>query len=158
MGIFEGHLRVHKGGRFALVAARWNDFIVERLVGGAQDCLRRHGVADDAMDLIKVPGSFELPLGAQALAKSGKYDAVIALGCVIRGGTPHFDLIAAEVTKGVAQVSLQTGVPIAFGVLTTDTAEQAIDRAGVKMGNKGWEAAMSALEMVDLLKQLKGGK
>jgi 6,7-dimethyl-8-ribityllumazine synthase len=158
MGIFEGHLRVHKGGRFALVASRWNDFIVERLVGGAQDCLRRHGVADDAMDLIKVPGSFELPLGAQAAAKSGKYDAVIALGCVIRGGTPHFDLIAAEVTKGVAQVSLQTGVPIAFGVLTTDTAEQAIDRAGVKMGNKGWEAAMSALEMVDLLKQLKGGK
>ena len=158
MGIFEGHLRVHKGGRFALVASRWNDFIVERLVGGAQDCLRRHGVADDAMDLIKVPGSFELPLGAQAVAKSGKYDAVIALGCVIRGGTPHFDLIAAEVTKGVAQVSLQTGVPIAFGVLTTDTAEQAIDRAGVKMGNKGWEAAMSALEMVDLLKQLKGGK
>ena len=158
MGIFEGHLRVHKGGRFALVAARWNDFIVERLVGGAQDCLRRHGVADDAMDLIKVPGSFELPLAAQALAKSGKYDAIIALGCVIRGGTPHFDLIAAEVTKGVAQVSLQTGVPIAFGVLTTDTAEQAIDRAGVKMGNKGWEAAMSALEMVDLLRQLKGGK
>ncbi|HTL98380.1 MAG TPA: 6,7-dimethyl-8-ribityllumazine synthase [Holophagaceae bacterium] len=158
MGIFEGHLRVHKGGKFALVASRWNDFIVERLVGGAQDCLRRHGVADDAMDLIKVPGSFELPLAAQAAAKSGKYDAVIALGCVIRGGTPHFDLIAAEVTKGVAQVSLQTGVPIAFGVLTTDTAEQAIDRAGVKMGNKGWEAAMSALEMVDLLKQLKGGK
>ncbi|HET6330866.1 MAG TPA: 6,7-dimethyl-8-ribityllumazine synthase [Holophagaceae bacterium] len=158
MGIFEGHLRVHKGAKFALVASRWNDFIVERLVGGAQDCLRRHGVADDAMDLIKVPGSFELPLGAQAAAKSGKYDAVIALGCVIRGGTPHFDLIAAEVTKGVAQVSLQTGVPIAFGVLTTDTAEQAIDRAGVKMGNKGWEAAMSALEMVDLLKQLKGGK
>jgi 6,7-dimethyl-8-ribityllumazine synthase len=158
MGIFEGHLRVPKGGRFALVASRWNDFIVERLVGGAQDCLRRHGLADDAMDLIKVPGSFELPLAAQAAAKSGKYDAVIALGCVIRGGTPHFDLIAAEVTKGVAQVSLQTGVPIAFGVLTTDTAEQAIDRAGVKMGNKGWEAAMSALEMVDLLKQLKGGK
>ena len=158
MGIFEGHLRVHKGGKFALVASRWNDFIVERLVGGAQDCLRRHGVADDAMDLIKVPGSFELPLAAQAAAKSGRYDAVIALGCVIRGGTPHFDLIAAEVTKGVAQVSLQTGVPIAFGVLTTDTAEQAIDRAGVKMGNKGWEAAMSALEMVDLLKQLKGGK
>jgi len=158
MGIFEGHLRVPKGGRFALVASRWNDFIVERLVGGAQDCLRRHGVADDAMDLIKVPGSFELPLATQAAAKSGKYDAVIALGCVIRGGTPHFDLIAAEVTKGVAQVSLQTGVPIAFGVLTTDTAEQAIDRAGVKMGNKGWEAAMSALEMVDLLKQLKSGK
>lgn len=158
MGIFEGHLRVAKGGRFALVASRWNDFIVERLVGGAQDCLRRHGMADDAMDLIKVPGSFELPLAAQAAAKSGKYDAVIALGCVIRGGTPHFDLIAAEVTKGVAQVSLQTGVPIAFGVLTTDTAEQAIDRAGVKMGNKGWEAAMSALEMVDLLRQLKGAK
>ena len=158
MGIFEGHLRVHKGDRFALVASRWNDFIVERLTGGAQDCLRRHGVADGAMDLLKVPGSFELPLAAQAAAQSGKYAGVIALGCVIRGGTPHFDLIAAEVTKGVAQVSMQTGVPVAFGVLTTDTAEQAIDRAGVKMGNKGWEAAMTVLEMVDLLRQLKGGK
>jgi 6,7-dimethyl-8-ribityllumazine synthase len=158
MAIFEGHLRVNKGDRFALVAARWNDFIVERLVGGAQDCILRHGGTESQIDLIKVPGSFELPLAAQWAAQSGKYAGVIALGCVIRGGTPHFDMIAAEVTKGTAQVSLNSGVPVAFGVLTTDTVEQAIDRAGVKHGNKGWEAAMSLLEMVDLRASFKSGK
>ncbi|HJV21576.1 MAG TPA: 6,7-dimethyl-8-ribityllumazine synthase [Holophagaceae bacterium] len=158
MGIFEGHLRVHKGDRFALVASRWNDFIVERLVLGAQDCLLRHGGTEDQMDLIKVPGSFELPFAAKLAAQSGKYAGVCVLGCVIRGGTPHFDMIAAEVTKGTAAVGLETGVPVAFGVLTTDTVEQAIDRAGVKHGNKGWEAAQSLLELVDLHRTLKGKK
>lgn len=161
MAIFEGHLRVQKGDRFALVCSRWNDFIVERLVLGAQDCILRHGGSEAQIDVIKVPGSFELPLAAKWAAESGKYAGVCVLGTVIRGGTPHFDLIAAEVTKGTASVSLQSGVPVAFGVLTTDSVEQAIDRAGVKHGNKGWEAAMSLLEMVDLranLKQTKGAK
>lgn len=150
MGIFEGHIRVHGGDRFALIASRWNDFIVERLIQGAQDCILRHGGTADQVDLIRVPGSFELPQVAKLAAQSGRYAGVIVLGTVIRGGTPHFDLIAAEVTKGVAQVALETGVPTAFGVLTTDSVEQAIDRAGAKMGNKGWEAAQSVLEMVDL--------
>lgn len=150
MGIFEGHICVHPGDRFALVAARWNDFIVERLIQGAQDCILRHGGQEDQMDLIRVPGSFELPQAAKLAAQSGRYAGVIVLGTVIRGGTPHFDLIAAEVTKGAAQVALDTGLPLSFGVLTTDSVEQAIDRAGAKMGNKGWEAAMSVLEMVDL--------
>ena len=160
MAIFEGHLRVRKGDRFALVCARWNDFIVERLVLGAQDCIIRHGGSPDQIDVIKVPGSFELPLAAKWAAQGGKYAGVCVLGTVIRGGTPHFDMIAAEVTKGVASVSLESGVPVAFGVLTTDTVEQAIDRAGVKHGNKGWEAAQSLLEMVDLRAGLstKGGK
>ena len=150
MGIFEGHIRVHEGDRFALIASRWNDFIVERLIQGAQDCILRHGGKADQLDLIRVPGSFELPQVAKLAAQSGRYAGVVVLGTVIRGGTPHFDLIAAEVTKGVAQVALETGVPMAFGVLTTDSVEQAIDRAGAKMGNKGWEAAQSVLEMVDL--------
>lgn len=150
MGIFEGHIRVHGGDRFALVASRWNDFIVERLIDGAKDCILRHGGNEDQMDLIRVPGSFELPQAAKLAAQSGRYAGIIVLGTVIRGGTPHFDMIAAEVTKGAAQVALDTGLPLAFGVLTTDSVEQAIDRAGAKMGNKGWEAAMSVLEMVDL--------
>lgn len=158
MAIFEGHLRIHGGDRFALVASRWNDFIVERLVGGATDCILRHGGSEAQIDLIKVPGSFELPLAAQWAAQSGKYAGVIALGCVIRGGTPHFDMIAAEVTKGAAQVALHSGVPVAFGVLTTDTVEQAIDRAGVKHGNKGWEAAQSLLEMADLRRTFGSAK
>lgn len=158
MGIFEGHIRVHSGDRFALVASRWNDFIVERLVEGAKDCILRHGGREDQMDLIRVPGSFELPQAAKLAARSGSYAGVIVLGTVIRGGTPHFDLIAAEVTKGAAQVALDTGLPLAFGVLTTDSVEQAIDRAGAKMGNKGWEAAMSVLEMVDLAHTLNGKK
>jgi 6,7-dimethyl-8-ribityllumazine synthase len=158
MGIFEGHIRVHAGDRFALVASRWNDFIVERLIDGAKDCILRHGGNEDQMDLIRVPGSFELPQAAKLAAKSGNYAGVIVLGSVIRGGTPHFDMIAAEVTKGAAQVALDTGLPLAFGVLTTDSVEQAIDRAGAKMGNKGWEAAQSMLEMVDLAHTLSGKK
>ena len=155
MGIFEGQLRVHEGDRFALVASRFNEFIVDRLVGGATDCIIRHGGSEAQIDLIRVPGSFELPQVAQQVARSGKYAGVVLLGAVIRGGTPHFDMIANEVTKGTAQVGLDTGVPMIFGVLTTDTVEQAIDRAGTKMGNKGWEAAMSLLEMVDLFHLLK---
>ena len=158
MGIFEGHIRVHEGDRFALVASRWNDFIVERLIQGAQDCLLRHGGKEDQLDLIRVPGSFELPQVAKLAAQSGRYAGVIVLGTVIRGGTPHFDMIASEVTKGTAQVGLETGVPVVFGVLTTDTVEQAIERAGTKMGNKGWESAQSLIEMVDLLRALKTGK
>jgi 6,7-dimethyl-8-ribityllumazine synthase len=154
MGIFEGHLRVDKGDQFALVAARWNEFIVDRLVGGAMDCILRHGGAEAQVDLIKVPGSFELPQVALQAARSGKYAGLVVLGCVIRGGTPHFDMIAAEVTKGTAMVGLETGVPTVFGVLTTDTIDQAIERAGTKMGNKGWEAAMALLELVDLNRQL----
>jgi 6,7-dimethyl-8-ribityllumazine synthase len=158
MGIFEGHIRVHKGDRFALVASRFNDFIVERLIEGAKDCILRHGGQEEQMDLIRVPGSFELPQATKLAAQSGRYAGVIVLGTVIRGGTPHFDMIAAEVTKGAAQVALETGLPLAFGVLTTDSVEQAIDRAGAKMGNKGWEAAMSVIEMVDLAHTLSSEK
>jgi 6,7-dimethyl-8-ribityllumazine synthase len=158
MAIFEGQLRVEKGDRFAFVAARFNEFIVDRLVGGATDCILRHGGSEAQIDLLKVPGSFELPQAALLAARSGKYTGVVVLGAVIRGGTPHFDMIAAEVTKGAAQVALETGVPVIFGVLTTDTVEQAIERAGTKMGNKGWEAAQSLLEMADLWRALKKGK
>ncbi len=158
MGIFEGHIRVHVGDRFALVASRWNDFIVERLIEGAKDCILRHGGSEEQMDLIRVPGCFELPQAAKLAATSGRYSGVIVLGTVIRGGTPHFDLIAGEVTKGAAQVALDTGLPLAFGVLTTDSVEQAIDRAGAKMGNKGWEAAQSVIEMIDLAHLLSGKK
>jgi 6,7-dimethyl-8-ribityllumazine synthase len=155
MGIFEGQLRVNKGDRFALVASRFNEFIVDRLIGGATDCILRHGGSEAQIDLIRVPGSFELPQVALQVARSGQYAGVVLVGAVIRGGTPHFDMIANEVTKGAAQVGLETGVPVIFGVLTTDTVEQAIDRAGTKMGNKGWEAAMSLLELVDLFHVLK---
>ncbi len=158
MGIFEGHIRVHAGDRFALAASRWNDFIVERLIEGAKDCILRHGGSEEQMDLIRVPGCFELPQAAKLAATSGRYSGVIVLGTVIRGGTPHFDLIAGEVTKGAAQVALDTGLPLAFGVLTTDSVEQAIDRAGAKMGNKGWEAAQSVIEMIDLAHLLSGKK
>lgn len=150
MKVFEGQLCVHKGDRFALVAARFNDFIVDRLVGGAVDCIKRHGGSEDQVDLFKVPGSFELPQLTRKIALSGRYAGVVVLGAVIRGGTPHFDMIAGEVTKGIAHVALESGVPTVFGVLTTDSVDQAIDRAGTKMGNKGWEAAQSMLEMVDL--------
>ena len=153
--VIEGSL-IDVGGRYAIVASRFNDFIVGRLVEGAVDALVRHGAAADAITIVKVPGAFEVPLVCQKLARSGKYDAVLALGAVIRGSTPHFDYVAAEVSKGVAQASWASGVPVIFGVLTTDTIEQAVERAGTKAGNKGVDAAMAALEMVDLLKKLEG--
>jgi 6,7-dimethyl-8-ribityllumazine synthase len=144
----------HTGGRYALVVGRWNSFVVEHLLEGAADTLRRHGVADEQMTVIRVPGAFEIPLACQRLARTGDYDAIIALGAVIRGGTPHFEHVAGECTKGVAQVSLGHDIPIAFGVLTVDSIEQAIERSGTKAGNKGVEAALSALEMVSLLSQI----
>jgi 6,7-dimethyl-8-ribityllumazine synthase len=150
MRVYEGGYDPPKEAKFAIVATRFNDFIVDRLVSGAIDALRRHGVEDEHISIAKVPGAFEIPLVCQKIASSGKVQAVVALGCVIRGGTPHFEYIAAEVAKGCAQVTLSTGVPIAFGVLTTDTIEQAIERAGTKAGNKGWSAALSAVEMVNL--------
>lgn len=140
--------------RIAIVASRWNDMIVSRLVGGAQDALLRLGASAANLTLIRVPGSFEIPLAAKKIAESGRCDAVICVGAVIRGETPHFDYIAAEVTKGMAAVALETGVPIAYGIITADTVEQAINRAGIKAGNKGFEAAMAAVEMANLLKEL----
>lgn len=152
--IIEGNL-VDVGGRYAFVAGRFNEFITDRLIGGAEDALARHGVAtDERVDLVWVPGAFEIPLVCQRLAQSGKYDAIIALGAVIRGSTPHFDYVASEVAKGVAHASMGSGVPIVFGVLTTDTIEQAVERAGTKAGNKGFEAAMAALEMVSLFRAI----
>lgn len=145
-----------QGLKFGVVVSRFNHFINERLLEGALDCLRRHGVREQDIEVVRVPGSFEIPLAAKKLAKSRRYDAVICLGAVIRGGTPHFEYIASEVAKGVAATSLEQEVPVAFGVLTTDTIEQAIERAGTKMGNKGWEAALSAIEMANLVKQLGG--
>jgi 6,7-dimethyl-8-ribityllumazine synthase len=138
-------------GRFALVVGRWNSFVVEHLVEGAIDALRRHGIADSQISIIRAPGAFEIPLVCKKAAQSGNYDAIVALGAVIRGGTPHFEYVAGECTKGISQVSLDSGIPIAFGVLTVDSIEQAIERAGSKAGNKGAEAALSALEMVSLL-------
>ena len=140
--------------RFALVASRFNSFIVESLIAGATDCLRRHGVKEAQITLVRAPGAWELPLVVQRVAVSGKYDAVIALGAVIRGATPHFEHVAGECTKGLSSVALQSGVPVLFGVLTVDTIEQAIERAGTKAGNKGAEAALSAIEMVSLLGKL----
>lgn len=151
--VLEGALRA-EGFRFAILASRWNDLIVSRLIGGAQDALIRLGARNDQLTLVRVPGSFEIPLATGRLARSGKYDGIICVGAVIRGETPHFDYIAGEVTKGIAQVSMETGVPITYGIITADTVEQAINRAGVKAGNKGFEAAMSAVEMVNLLKEL----
>lgn len=142
-------------GKFALVVGRFNSFVVESLVNGAIDALVRHGISEQAITLVRAPGAFELPLVAQKVAALGEYDAIIALGAVIRGGTPHFEYVAGECTKGLAQVSLEFGVPVAFGVLTVDSIEQAIERSGTKAGNKGAEAALSALEMVSLLSQLE---
>jgi len=148
---FEGVL-LGKGLRFGLVASRFNDFITRKLVEGAQDALFRHGVSEDSVDVAWVPGSFEIPLAAQKLAQTKRYDAVICLGAVIRGATPHFEYIAAEVAKGIAQVGLATGLPVIYGVITADTLEQAIERAGTKEGNEGFKAASSAIEMANLLK------
>lgn len=149
----EGSL-IGAGLRFGIVVSRTNDFITSRLLEGALDALRRHGADEEGVVVLKVPGCFEIPLAAQKLALSRQFDAVICLGAVIRGDTPHWEYISAEVTKGIAQVSLNTGMPVTFGVLTTDTLEQAIDRAGVKAGNKGSEAALAAIEMANLLRQV----
>lgn len=149
----EGHLNA-SGLRFAVIVTRFNDFITEKLLGGALDALKRSGGDEDLVTVVRVPGAFEIPLMARRLAASGEYDAVICLGAVIRGATPHFDYVAAEASKGIASVSLDTGVPLSFGVITTDTIEQAIERAGTKAGNKGWEAAVTAIEMANLFKQL----
>ena len=143
-----------KGLKFGIVAARFNDFITARLLDGAVDALQRHGVAESDIEVVKVPGSYEIPLAARMLAQTKKYNAVICLGAVIRGATPHFEYVSAEVSKGVAAVSMETGLPVIFGVLTTDTIEQAIERAGTKSGNKGWDAALSAIEMANVMKQM----
>ena len=153
MKILEGNL-VAQNIKVALVAARFNEFIVSKLISGAVDGLKRHNVADDDITLAWVPGAFEIPLIASKLAKSGKYDAVICLGAVIRGATSHYDYVCNEVSKGVAHVSLETGIPVLFGVLTTDTIEQAIERAGTKAGNKGYDCALSAIEMINLSKEM----
>ncbi len=147
--IIEGNLQ-SSGLRFAVVASRFNHFVVERLVDGALDALKRTGARDEDVTILRTPGSFEIPALARAAAESGSYDAVICVGAVIRGGTPHFEYIAAEVTKGIAQVQLEVGIPISYGVLTPDTIEQAIERAGTKSGNKGFESALSAVELVSL--------
>ncbi|SEI63337.1 6,7-dimethyl-8-ribityllumazine synthase [Bhargavaea ginsengi] len=153
VNVLEGNL-VGTGLKIAIVAGRFNEFITGRLVEGALDTLRRHGVNEEDIAVAKVPGAFEIPLAAQQLAASGKYDAVITLGAVIRGATAHFDYVCAEAAKGVAKASADTGVPVMFGVITTDTIEQAIERAGTKAGNKGAESATAAIEMANLLRQL----
>jgi len=150
---FEGKLDA-QGLKFAIIVSRFNDFIVGRLLDGAMDALSRHGAEEANIDIIKVPGAFEIPLAAKKTAKTGKYDAVICLGAVIRGSTPHFEYVAAEVSKGIAMVGLETEIPVTFGILTTDNIEQAIERAGSKSGNKGWDSANSAIEMINLFKQL----
>lgn len=147
-----------EGFRFAIIASRWNDFITARLVEGALDALERLGTNEKSVEIFKVPGSFEIPLTAQKVAETGKFDAIICLGTVIRGATAHFDYVAGEAAKGIAQVSMKSGIPVLFGIITTDTLEQAIDRAGVKVGNKGFEAAMSAVELVNLYKGIQSGK
>ena len=149
MRIIEGMLR-GEGKKFAIVVSRFNDFITSKLLDGALDCLHRHGVKDDDLSLIRVPGAFEIPLAAQKLAQSGDYDGVICLGAVIRGATTHYDYVCSEVSKGIAKVSLDTNSPVGFGIVTTENIEQAIERAGTKSGNKGYDTAMSVLEMADL--------
>ncbi|SHK18887.1 6,7-dimethyl-8-ribityllumazine synthase [Anaerobranca californiensis DSM 14826] len=153
MKMYEGKL-VAEGLKFAIIVGRFNEFIGSKLLSGAVDAIRRHGGMEENIEITWVPGAFEIPLVAKKLAKSGRYDAVICLGAVIRGATPHFDYVASEVSKGVASVGLETEVPTIFGVLTTDTIEQAIERAGTKAGNKGFEAAVTAIEMANLLKEL----
>ena len=146
------------GFRFAIVASRWNDFLTSKLIEGALDALERLGADEEAVEVFKVPGSFELPLTAQKVANSGNFDAIICIGTVIRGETPHFDYVAGEAAKGISQVSMQSGIPVLFGIVTADTLEQAINRTGVKAGNKGFEAAMSAVEIVNLYRTMDGEK
>jgi len=148
---------VAKGKRFGIIASRFNDFITDRLVGGAVDALTRSGTADGDIDLVKVPGAFEIPMLAKRMAASKKYHVIICLGAVIRGATPHFDYVCAEASKGIAQVSMDTQVPVIFGIVTTDTIEQAIERAGTKAGNKGWSAAIAAIEMANLMETVVEG-
>lgn len=155
--IHEGHLN-GQGFRYAIVASRWNDFISSRLVEGALDALERLGAEENQVEIYKVPGAFEIPLLALKLAESGKFDAIICLGTIIRGQTPHFEYIASEVASGISHAALKTGVPVVFGVVTADTVDQAIDRAGVKLGNKGFEAGTTAVELVNLYKAVAGGK
>jgi 6,7-dimethyl-8-ribityllumazine synthase len=152
MRTYEGNL-IAQGLKFGIIVGRFNEFIGGKLVSGALDALKRHGVAEDDIELTWVPGAFEIPLIAKKMAKMKKYDGVICLGAVIRGSTPHFEYVSSEVTKGIAHVSLETEVPVVFGVLTTDTIEQAIERAGTKAGNKGYDAAVTAIEMANLMKQ-----
>lgn len=153
MATFEGNL-IGTGLKVGIVVSRFNELLSSRLLSGAQDALIRHGVEADDIDVAWVPGAFEIPLVSAKLAQSGRYDAVIALGVVIRGGTPHFEYVAAEVSKGIAKISLDTGLPVMFGVITADTIEQAVERSGTKAGNKGWEAANAAIEMASLIKSL----
>ncbi|MBA3060249.1 MAG: 6,7-dimethyl-8-ribityllumazine synthase [Nitrospirae bacterium] len=153
MKVLEGELQA-KGLKFAIVVSRFNDFITSKLLDGAKDALLRHGAKEEDIDIARVPGSFEIPLIAKKLASKGTYNAVICLGTVIRGATPHFEYVAAEVAKGIAAASMETGVPIAFGVITSDTIEQAVERAGTKSGNKGWDAAITAIEMAQLIKKI----
>jgi len=153
MTTFEGDL-IGSGLKMGIAVSRFNELLSHRLLSGAMDALGRHGVSEGDIDVAWVPGAFEIPLIAQKLAESGRYDAVIALGVIIRGGTPHFQYVSSEVSKGVAKASLDTGVPVAFGVITADTIEQAVERAGTKVGNKGWDAANSAIEMANLLKAM----
>lgn len=154
MGTFEGQL-VGRDLKFGIVVSRFNEFISKNLLSGALDSLKRHQVEDENVDVAWVPGSFEIPLVAGKMAATGRYDAVICLGAVIRGSTPHFDYVAAEVSKGIARVGLQSGLPVAFGIITADTLEQAVDRAGAKAGNKGWQAAQTAIEMANLLSKMQ---
>ena len=155
MKILEGKMVAGKGSmKVGIVAARFNEFIVSKLIGGARDGLLRHDVSEDDIDLAWVPGAFEIPVVAKKMAESKKYDAIICLGAVIRGSTSHYDYVCAEVSKGVAQVSMSAGIPVMFGILTTDTIEQAIERAGTKAGNKGYECALGAIEMVNLLREI----
>ncbi len=150
---YQGQLH-HAGGRFAIVVARFNELITERLLAGAQQAFERHGILSERVDVAHVPGSFEIPLVARRLAESGRYAAIVCLGAVVRGETPHFEHVAHQAATGVARASYETGVPVVFGVLTTDTVDQALDRAGVKSGNKGYDAAVDAIEMADLLEQI----
>jgi 6,7-dimethyl-8-ribityllumazine synthase len=153
MKIIEGELQA-KGLKFCVIVSRFNDFVTSKLLDGARDALLRNGAKEDDIDVIKVPGSFEIPMVAKKIALKGTYNAIVCLGTIIRGATPHFEYIAAEASKGIASVSIETGVPVAFGIITSDTIEQAIERAGTKSGNKGWDAAITAIEMAQLLKKI----